>query len=276
MGPCWAAQRDAFLSRIRTRPTVMGILNVTPDSFSDGGRFAGVDAPVSHAIAMAAAGCDIVDIGGESTRPGAAPVAAADELARVEPVLRGLAGALAVPISIDTYKANVAARAIELGAIVVNDVWGLQKDPAMAGVIAATGAAVVIMHNRATKDADVDMVADIRRFFDTSLALAARAGVPQERIILDPGIGFAKTSRQNRDALAGISKLKDYRCPILVGASRKAFLGGLSDGSEASLVGTLAVNLAAAASGATVFRVHDVAEHVAALRVWHTLHSEVI
>jgi len=268
------ARRDAFLDKIGSRPIVMGILNLTPDSFSDGGRFQAFDAAIAHAKAMVAEGCDIVDIGGESTRPAATPVPEADEFARVEPILQELSHVLDSPLSIDSYKSTVASRAVEIGAILVNDVWGLQKDPKMAGVIAETEAAVVIMHNRTESDEKVDIVADIRRFFDRSLALAARAGIPRERIILDPGVGFGKTARQNLEALARIPDLKEYGLPILVGASRKAFLGSLTgDGIEATLVGTVAVSLAAAAAGASLFRVHDVAEHVAAFRVFQTVHS---
>jgi dihydropteroate synthase len=268
------AKRDAFLHKIKSRPAVMGVLNLTPDSFSDGGRFQAFDAAVAHAKTMVAEGCDIVDIGGESTRPAAVPVPDAEELARVEPVLRELARLLDVPLSIDTYKAAVAAGAVEIGAVVINDVWGLQKDAKMAAVVAQSEAAVIITHNRAERDATVDIFADMRRFFDRSLALAAQAGIRSEAIILDPGIGFGKTSRQNLEALARIPDLKGYGFPILIGASRKAFLGSLAgDGSEATLVGTVAVNLAAASRGAAVFRVHDVAANVAALRVWHILHG---
>jgi dihydropteroate synthase len=268
------AKRDAFLHKIKSRPAVMGVLNLTPDSFSDGGRFQAFDAAVAHAKTMVAEGCDIVDIGGESTRPAAVPVPDAEELARVEPVLRELARLLDVPLSIDTYKAAVAAGAVEIGAVVINDVWGLQKDAKMAAVVAQSEAAVIITHNRAERDATVDIFADMRRFFDRSLALAVQAGIRSEAIILDPGIGFGKTSRQNIEALARIPDLKGYGFPILIGASRKAFLGSLAgDGSEATLVGTVAVNLAAASRGAAVFRVHDVAANVAALRVWHILHG---
>jgi dihydropteroate synthase len=274
MRAAWKAKRDAFLRKIGTRPLVMGILNITPDSFSDGGRFEDLDAAVAHAGRMVADGCDIVDVGGDSTRPGATPLSARDELARVEPVLATLDGMLDAPVSIDTYKAETAARAIDLGAILVNDVWGLQKDPAIAGVIAEREAAVVIMHNRLEKDAALNILADIRRFFDRALELAARAGIPAERIILDPGIGFAKTSQQNRDVVARVGELADYGRPIMIGVSRKAFLGGMSDGSEASLIGTIAVNLAAAANGVAIFRVHDVAEHVTALRVFQTVKTE--
>ena len=270
------AKRDAFLHKLKSRPAVMGILNVTPDSFSDGGRFQAFDAAIAHAKSMVVAGCDIVDIGGESTRPSATPVSEAEELARVGEVLRALADLLDVPLSIDTSKAAVAARAIATGAAVINDVWGLQKDRDMAAVVAETDAALIIMHNREEKDERVDILADIRRFFDRSLALAAKAGVHEEVIILDPGIGFGKTSRQNVEAVARIPDLKEYGLPILVGASRKAFLGSLTgDGIEATLIGTVAANLVAAAAGASIFRVHDIAEHVAALRIFHSMHGNV-
>jgi dihydropteroate synthase len=266
------AKRDAFLRKLASPPIVMGILNLTPDSFSDGGRFLNAEAALAHAEEMVAAGCDVVDVGGESTRPDAVPLSAADELARLEPVLARLTRDFAAPVSIDTYKAEVAVRAVELGAVVVNDVWGLQKDPAMADAVAAAEAALVIMHNRAQKDGAIDIVADMERFFDRSLALAAKAGIPQERIILDPGIGFGKTSGQNRAAFAHIAQLKDRGRPIMVGLSRKAFLG--SDGpGEGSLMGTVAANLAAAAYGATIFRVHDVAENAVALKVFATLRA---
>jgi dihydropteroate synthase len=270
------AKRDAFLNKVKSRPVVMGILNLTPDSFSDGGRFQNPDAAIAHAKSMVVAGCDIVDIGGESTRPSASPVSEAEELARVEQVLTALTGLLDVPVSIDTSKAAVAVRAVEIGAAVVNDVWGLQKDPSMPDAVAQAEAAVIIMHNRTEKDERADILADMRRFFDRSLALAAKAGIPKHVIILDPGIGFGKTSRQNVEAVARIPDLKDYGLPILVGASRKAFLGSLTgDGIEATLIGTVAANLVAAAAGASIFRVHDVAEHVAALRIFHSMHGNI-
>lgn len=262
------AKRDAFLDKIGRRPLVMGILNLTPDSFSDGGRFTAAEAALSHAGRMAAEGCDIIDIGGESTRPGASPVSEAEELGRVEAVLGELGGALEVPLSIDTYKANVAARAIELGAVVVNDVWGLQKDAAMADAAAAAEAAVVIMHNRVDKDASIDIIADIRNFFAHSLALAERAGIPPSRIILDPGVAFGKTARQNVEVIARLSELSEFGRPILIGVSRKKFLGSLIEGGiEGQVIGTVAASLIAAMKGAAIFRVHDVAEHVAAFKV---------
>ena len=263
------ARRDRFLAGIGVRPVVMGILNLTPDSFSDGGRFQDHAAALAHAARMAAEGADIVDVGAESTRPGAIPVSAADEIARLEPVLAELVRRTDVPLSIDTYKATVAARALALGVVAVNDVGGLQRDPAMADVVAQGEAAVVIMHSRSGTDAEIDIMADIKRFFARSLAIAARAGIPSRHIVLDPGIAFDKTSRQNLEAIARIAELQELGLPILIGVSRKAFLGSLIDrGVAASLAGTIAANLAAAAGGAAIFRVHDVAEHVAALRVF--------
>jgi dihydropteroate synthase len=265
------AKRDAFLDKIGTRPVVMGILNVTPDSFSDGRRFIAADAALSHATQMWEEGADIVDIGGESTRPGALPVTEAEELARIQFILAEL-GNREMPISIDTYKANIAVRALDLGAVVVNDVWGLQKDPAMADAVAAAGAAVVIMHNRAEKDSTIDIIADIRRFFAQSLTLADKAGIPRTRIILDPGIAFGKTARQNVDVIVRLRELMEFDCPILIGVSRKAFLGSLIEGAiESTPIGTIAASLAACAAGASLFRVHDVAEHVAALKVFHAV-----
>jgi dihydropteroate synthase len=267
------AKRDAFLDKIGTRPVVMGILNVTPDSFSDGRRFIAADAALSHATQMWEQGADIVDIGGESTRPGALPITEAEEFARIQFILAEL-GNREIPISIDTYKANIAVRALDLGAVVVNDVWGLQKDPAMADAVAAAGAALVVMHNRAEKDSTIDIIADIRRFFTHSLTLADKAGIPRTRIILDPGIGFGKTARQNVDVIVRLCELMDFDCPILIGVSRKAFLGSLIEGAiESTPIGTIAASLAACAAGASLFRVHDVAEHVAALKVFHAIWS---
>jgi dihydropteroate synthase len=266
------ARRDAFLGKIGTRPVVMGILNLTPDSFSDGGRFVGAEAALARAKRLSVEGCDIIDVGGESTRPGAVPVSEPEELARIEPVLACLAGTLDAPVSIDTYKSKVATRAVELGAVLVNDVWGLQKDPGMADAVAAAEAAVVIMHNRTEKDASADIIADIRQFFARSLGLAEKAGIASSRIILDPGIAFAKTARQNAEVISRLAEFHDFGRPILVGVSRKAFLGSLIEGGvEAQLVGTVAASLAALAAGASLFRVHDVAEHVAALKVFDAI-----
>jgi dihydropteroate synthase len=271
------ARRDNFLAKIGTRPIVMGILNLTPDSFSDGGQYVTMEAALSRAKQMAAEGCDIIDIGGESTRPGASVIAEGDELARIEPIFGELALKVEVPLSIDTYKSKIAARAVELGCILINDVWGLQKDPAMAPTVAATEAAVVITHNRTEKDAAIDIIADIKRFFTRSLALADDAGIPRSRIIVDPGVAFGKTARQNVEVLRHLGELGEFGCPILVGTSRKAFLGSLSEGQiEAQLIGTVASTLAAYAAGADLFRVHDVGQQVAALRVFQAIRSAPI
>lgn len=271
MRPDARVKRDAFLAAIGTRSLIMGVLNVTPDSFFDGGRFFASEVALAHVRQMVADGCDIVDIGAESTRPGAKPVDEALEMARLDQVLAEMV-TLEVPLSIDTTKAAVAARALSFGVVVVNDVWGLQKDPRMADAVAEAEAAVVIMHNRAEKDESLDIIADIRRFFERSLAIAAHAGIPKHRTILDVGIGFAKSSRQNREAILRLGELKDYGLPIMVGASRKKFLGSLTgDGIEGTLAGSLAVSLAAIVAGAAIVRVHDVAEHAAALRVFQTI-----
>ena len=261
-------RRDAFLSAVRTRKTIMGILNVTPDSFSDGGRFNSRDRAVEQARKLTADGADIVDVGAESTRPGYTPITVEDEWARLAPLLEPLLEEVDAPFSIDTYKAATARRATELGVVVVNDVWGLQHDAAMADTVAEAGAALVVMHNRTDTDPAVDIVADLRRFFDQSLGLAQRAGIPNEHIILDPGIGFGKTKQQNLAALAATTELQDYGLPILIGISRKSIFGALLGVTvEGRLIGTIAANLVTAMYGARLFRVHDPAEHRAAFTV---------
>lgn len=262
-------RRDAFLRLLAARPVVMGIVNVTPDSFSDGGRFYDPADALAQARRLVAEGADCLDVGAESTRPGHAPVAAEEEWRRLEPVLKPLLGAVAAPISIDTTKADIARRAVALGAGIVNDVWGLQKDPDMASVVAETGAALVVMHNRETVDPALDVEADLHRFFDRSLALADAAGIARDRILLDPGVGFGKTTAQNLAALEATGRLRRrYGLPILIGVSRKRMFGDLLGAPVGErLVGTLAANLAARARGASVFRVHDAAEHVAAFKI---------
>lgn len=261
---------EAFLARIgEGKPLVMGILNITPDSFSDGGRFLAAERALDHARAMAAAGADIIDIGAESTRPGFTPVDAEEEWARLAPVLGPLRD-LGLPLSIDTGKASVARRATELGVAVINDVTGLRGDPDMAAAAAESGAALVLMHNRGAVDPARDIVADMMDFFGESIDLAVGAGVAREHILLDPGIGFGKTLAQNLSALAATGALRArFALPVLIGVSRKSFLGALTGApTQDRLAGTLSANLAALARGAAVFRVHDVAEHVAAFKVW--------
>ena len=248
------------------RPVVMGILNVTPDSFSDGGRFLGLDDAVRQAREMAAAGADLVDVGGESTRPGSAEVSADEEAARVVPVLRALRDALDVPLSVDTRKAAVAREALDAGAHVVNDVSGL-GDPAMADVVAPSGAGLVLMHMRGTPAtmqglADyADVVEDVAAELAPALARADAAGIARERVVLDPGIGFAKTAEQNLALIASLRRLEArLGRPVLLGPSRKAFIGALLGGIPAAErdAGTAGACVAGLARGARLFRVHDV------------------
>ncbi|MBM3577980.1 MAG: dihydropteroate synthase [Alphaproteobacteria bacterium] len=267
-----ATARDRFLSLIGTRPVIMGIVNVTPDSFSDGGLFATREAALAQAKKLVSEGADIVDVGAESTRPGHTPLTADEEWARLAPLLAALVNEAGAPVSIDTYKAETARRALALGVCLVNDVWGLQRDPKMAPTIAEAGAAVVIMHNRETAAPEIDIVADMKRFFARSLDIARRAGVPERHILLDPGIGFGKSREQNYEALRAIPELLALGFPLLIGVSRKSLFKGLGDGLlEGRLVGTLAANLLAARAGAQVFRVHDAAEHRAAFDVLRVL-----
>jgi dihydropteroate synthase len=267
------ARLEPLLAALGSRPLLMGILNLTPDSFSDGGRFEGFDAARAQAKKLAGGGADILDVGGESTRPGHTPIPVEEEWRRLEPALAPLLAEFALPFSIDTSKAEVARRALALGVSVVNDVWGLQRDPAMAQTVADAGAAVVVMHNRATTEPEIDIVEDMLGFFDRSLNLAERAGIQRRKIVLDPGVGFGKSRPQDQRAIAATGRLKQtFGLPVLIGLSRKRVVGGLSGaGVDDRLIGTLAANLAARAHGADVFRVHDAAEHSVAFKVFEAL-----
>jgi dihydropteroate synthase len=250
-------------------PLVMGVLNITPDSFSDGGRYLDAPAAVAQAKKLIAEGAAIIDVGAESTRPyqGMQPVSAADELARLAPVLADLV-ALGTPVSIDTMKAEVARAALEAGAAMLNDVWGLQRDAGMAQLAAEHGVPVVVMHNREAVDPDIDIMEDIAAFFECSLEIATNAGVAKRNIILDPGIGFGKTAAQSMTALAHLAELSVFGCPLLVGASRKRFIASVSPSEpQGRLGGSIAAHLIAAEHGARIIRAHDVAETVQALKV---------
>jgi dihydropteroate synthase len=245
---------------------LMGILNVTPDSFSDGGLYLDPEAAVAHGAALAAAGAAILDVGGESTRPGAQKVTVEEELRRVLPVVEGLA--LAGPeISVDTSKHAVAAAALEAGAGIVNDVTALRGDPETAAVCAGAGATVVLMHMAGTPRTMQDdpryddVVAEVKAFLGERLQAALSAGIAEDRVWLDPGIGFGKTAEHNLELLRRLGELRELGCPLVVGTSRKSFIGRL-DGSGAGerLGGTIASSVLAAAEGADVLRVHDVAE----------------
>ena len=251
------------------RPVVMGILNVTPDSFSDGGHFIEPGTAIDHARRMAAEGADILDVGAESTRPygDAVPVSLDDEIARLAPVLPAVV-ATGLPVSIDTIKARVAVWALERGARIVNDVWGLQRDPDMARVVAEHGVPVIVMHNRDAADPTIDIVADVQVFFARSLDIAARAGIRPDKIVLDPGVGFGKTPEQSMAVIARLDAFKSFGLPLLVGASRKRFINAVVPSSpDQRLGGSIAAHLLAVRKGAAIVRVHDVAATVQALRV---------
>ncbi len=250
-------------------PAVMGVLNVTPDSFSDGGQFLAPDRALKHAQRLIAEGADILDIGAESTRPygGAQPVTAEMEVARLRPILPDIV-ALGLPVSIDSMKSEVVAFALDAGAAIANDVWGLQRDNGMAGLVAARNAPVIVMHNRDNVDPAIDIMEDMSAFFARSLEIAASAGIPRGNIVLDPGIGFGKTTEQSLTALARLEELRNFGLPILVGASRKRFIASAGPAEpEDRIGGSIAAHLLAAQRGAGIIRAHDVAETVQALRI---------
>jgi dihydropteroate synthase len=260
-----------FLPRLGKKTLVMGILNVTPDSFSDGGRFAAIDAALAQADVLLEEGADILDIGGESTRPGATVVPLDEEIRRVlPPIEQILARHPGAVISIDTYKAGTADAALKAGARIVNDVWGLQREPDIARVAAAHGAPVIVMHNRQTIDETLDVVEDMKAWFARSIEIAHAAGIPDDRIVLDPGVGFGKTFEQNLQAVARLPEIKALGYPVLMGTSRKSLIGILNDNKLAPkdrIHGTIASNAAAILLGADIVRVHDVRAHIEAARV---------
>jgi dihydropteroate synthase len=255
-------------------PVVMGVVNVTPDSFSDGGLYLDTDAAVAHGQELVREGAAIVDVGGESTRPGAAPVSEAEELERVVPVVERLTVGGAT-VSIDTRKAAVAEAALQAGARIVNDVWAFRHAPEMAGLVAGAGATCCLMHMlgddpRTMQDAPVydDVVSDVKAFLEERLVFAVAEGVPEERVWLDPGIGFGKTLEHNLELLRRLDEIVAIGRPVVVGTSRKSFLGRLTGREPADRVaGTLATLVIALERGARVFRVHDVREAVDALVV---------
>lgn len=261
---------DAFERLLaERRALVMGVLNVTPDSFSDGGRYLDPARALAHARDMMQAGADLIDIGAESTRPygGARPVPLDEELDRLMAVLPAVAG-LGVPISIDTMKAAVAVRALEAGASIINDVWGLQRDPDMARVAADFAAPVIVMHNRERADPSIDIMADVIAFLTRSIEIAERAGIARNRLVLDPGIGFGKTPDQSIIVLSRLHELHCFGLPLLIGVSRKRFIAAISPSEpDQRLGGSLAATVLAVLAGAKFVRTHDVAETVQAVRV---------
>ena len=279
MVPALAAQPSLLYTRhgeldFTRRTLIMGIVNVTPDSFYDGGRRFDAERAVAHGLAMAASGADIVDIGGESSRPGAEPVSADDELARVIPVIESLRKQSAMPISIDTYKAQVARAALEAGADIVNDISALRFDSAMTSVIAQEKVPVILMHMQGTprtmqaEPRYHDVVREVRDFLAAQLYEALDAGVAPQAIIIDPGIGFGKNLEHNLQLLRGLPALAALGQPLLVGASRKAFIGKILNlEADQRLEGSLAAAVAAVLAGANILRVHDVAESARAARI---------
>ncbi len=260
--------------QLQRRTAVMGILNVTPDSFYDGRRRASADQAVSDALGMVEAGTDIIDIGGESTRPGASPVSADDELGRVLPIIRGLRRLTNLPISIDTYKSRVAKAALAEGADIVNDISALRFDPGMVDVVAAEDVPIILMHMKGTPRTMQlephygDVVAEVRDFLAGRIGFATERGVKREKIIIDPGIGFGKTLEHNLALLRGLPGLASLGQPLLVGASRKAFIGKILNAvPDERLEGSLAVAVAAVLAGAHMIRAHDVKETLRAVRV---------
>jgi dihydropteroate synthase len=272
------ARRAPFAGLTLDRPRLMGVVNVTPDSFSDGGDFADTETAIAHGLALRDAGADILDIGGESTRPGSEPLPVETELARVLPVIQALARASAL-VSVDTRRARVMGEAIAAGARIVNDITALAGDPESLGLVARTSVSAVLMHMQGeprsmqANPVYVEAPLDIRDFFVERLAAAAAAGIPAERIAIDPGIGFGKNDRHNIAILQGLGFYHELGVPILLGVSRKSFIGRLSrkEPAKQRLAGSLAGGLAGLDRGVQILRVHDVAETRQAMAVWQAL-----
>ena len=250
------------------RTYIMGILNVTPDSFSDGGNFNSVDKALEHAREMIKEGADIIDLGGESTRPGHEYVDADEELRRIIPVIKKLKSELDIPISVDTYKAKVAEESLKLGVEMINDIWGLRKDKNMANVIAKYNAYVCIMHNQDNTEYDKDIMESIKEFLLESINIAIESGIDKDKIVLDPGIGFGKTYEQNLEVLKRLGELKSLGYPILLGTSRKSVIGNtLNLPPQERVEGTIATTVLGIKDGVDIVRVHDVEKNLRAAKM---------
>jgi dihydropteroate synthase len=281
MRTVWKTSRREIA--VAKRPLVMAILNVTPDSFSDGGRHLSVASALAQAEKFIAEGADIIDIGGESTRPGSERVSAEDEAARVLPVVEAIAAKHDIPISVDTTRPTVATGAINAGAEIINDISGLRWEPEMAGLVEGSGAGLVIMHSRGTfetmhQQPPVDnIIEDVEAVFEESIATARNSGIDDAQVVLDVGLGFGKTFEQNLELIANLDKIVDRfpLFPLLVGVSRKSFIGRILNDAPVSerLGGSLAAALAAVKSGARLLRVHDVRETVAAISVYEAIEA---
>lgn len=261
---------------IGQRTLLMGVLNVTPDSFSDGGDFSIPYAARAQAEIISREGADLIDIGGESTRPGASPLPVEDELSRILPVFETLNGRTLPPLSIDTYKSQTARAALEAGAAIVNDVWGLQRDAEMARVVADSGAGVILMHNRESAEDGIDIIANVKSFLARSLSIALAAGIGEDRIVLDPGVGFGKTPQQSAEVITRLGEIAALGFPVLLGASRKRFIGHILgiENPKDRLHGTLGAHLAGVANGADIIRAHDIKPHREALDMFDAIRRQ--
>ncbi|SHK07214.1 dihydropteroate synthase [Tepidibacter formicigenes] len=257
------------------RTYIMGILNVTPDSFSDGGEFTSVDIAINRAKEMIKEGADIIDVGGESTRPGSREVSEEEELKRVLPVVKRLIKEIDVPISVDTYKSSVADNVLSIGVPIINDVWGLQRDKNMANVIAKHNAYVVIMHNQMGTEYKEDIIKSIKTFFKESIKIAKEAGIKDEKIILDPGIGFGKTPEQNMHVMRRLLELNELGYPVLLGTSRKSMIGKILNLPPKERVeGTIATTVMGIIQGIDIVRVHDIKENLRAAKVTDAIYRK--
>ncbi|MBS5788312.1 MAG: dihydropteroate synthase [Clostridioides difficile] len=247
---------------------IMGILNVTPDSFSDGGDFNKLDKAIKHAKEMVDQGADIIDLGGESTRPGHTVITSEEEIDRITPVIKRIKSELDIPVSVDTYKVDVAEAALKLGVDMINDIWGLQKDELMASAIAKYDAEVCIMHNQDGTDYEGDIMRSIKSFLNKSIEIALNSGIKKEKIVLDPGIGFGKTFEQNIEVLKRMSELKELGYPILLGTSRKRVIANVLNTEPKDRVeGTVATTVLGIKDGVDIVRVHDVLENSRAAKM---------
>ncbi len=254
--------------KVGDRTLIMGILNVTPDSFSDGGKYNELDNALKHAKEMIEDGADIIDIGAESTRPGHTVISDEEEIERLTPIIKALIDEIDVPISVDTYKPAVAKAVLELGVPIINDIWGLQRDPEMAKVIAEHDAVVVAMHNQDGTEYEGDVVDAVADFLRESIRIGMEAGIPKEKIILDPGVGFGKDTDQNLEVMSRLGEFNDFGCAVLLGTSKKSMIGNVLDLPPSERVeGTIATSVMGTIQGMDIVRVHNVKENYRALKL---------
>ncbi|MDO5707055.1 MAG: dihydropteroate synthase [Andreesenia angusta] len=254
------------------RTLIMGILNITPDSFSDGGKYDELDNAVKHAKKMAEEGADIIDIGAESTRPGHTVISVEEEKERLIPIVKAVMDEVDLPISVDTYKSEVAEAVLKMGVPIINDIWGLQRDPEMAKVIAKYDAIVVSMHNNNGTEYEKDIVESISDYFRKSIEIGIEAGIPRDKIILDPGIGFGKDTNQNLEVMSRLGELNDLGCALLLGTSKKSMIGNVLDlPSDERVEGTIATSVMGTIQNIDIVRVHNVKENYRALKLTDTI-----